>query len=71
MTHYTATKCQPPPLSRAKRAEFLSVCVHVCIILLFSRSINGPHSYKYMYILHVAAFRCILIGGLNVYMSLF
>ena len=44
----------------------------VCIIFPFSRSINGPHSYKYtyMYILHVAALRrCILIGGLNVYIS--
>ena len=43
--------------------------MYVCIILPFSRSINGPHSYKYTYILHVADFRCILVGGLNIYIS--
>ena len=51
------------PLSRANRAALLSDTT--CIIFPFSRPINGPHSYKYM----LAAFRCILVGGLNVYIN--
>ena len=62
MTHYTASH---PPMLCANRAAFLSTCMYYLTIF----KINAPHSYKcrYMYILHVAAFRYILFGGLNVY----